>query len=56
MKNLSLLNQIDQKRLELHRLIKQTGNLLDPVVLQKSQQLDRLIVLAYKQNDECREE
>lgn len=43
-----MLNQIDQKRLELHRLISQTGNLLDPVVLKTSQQLDRLILKAYE--------
>lgn len=48
MKQEILLYQIDQKRLELHRLISQTGNFLDPVVLKTSQQLDRLILLAYK--------
>jgi hypothetical protein len=45
----SLMNQIDQMRLELHRLICMKGSLLDPRVLEKSQQLDRLILLSYKQ-------
>lgn len=45
----TLLNQIDQMRLELHRLISQSGNLLDPRVIEKSQQLDRLILSVYKQ-------
>lgn len=50
MENDNILNQIDQKRLELHRLIHQKGNLLDPNVLQTSQQLDRLILLAYSKD------
>ncbi|MFC4769624.1 Spo0E family sporulation regulatory protein-aspartic acid phosphatase [Effusibacillus consociatus] len=45
----TLLNQIDQMRLELHRLLRQKGSLLDPRVIEKSQQLDRLILLSYKQ-------
>ncbi|TCS69545.1 aspartyl-phosphate phosphatase Spo0E family protein [Effusibacillus lacus] len=48
MKNDTILSEIDQLRMELHRLISQKGDLLDPGVLEKSQQLDRLIVQSYK--------
>lgn len=51
MKKEALLKQIDQLRSELHRLIGQNGSLLDPDVIEKSQQLDRLIVLSYNQKD-----